>query len=338
MSDITDEKHASTALGFKLGGLGELRGGDDLGSLPKTMFGFTSSPTSSGLPLPSAPDISGSVKPPRITTLRRASNASTVSLSDRKRNDYIEQTNAAPITVDDTDVSATERAAQDVLIKQFYIKFAKLQFAADASVFDERFGPKFALDRQRFAALEQSTESAGGSGKYLWVTINPDFTGRVSQAHLDTFQKYLDRLFTFTWIKSFKLCFEQRAPYPEEWKGLHVHMLIDRGTYVPSHAQRDLERVFLPICGNEKHIYCMKIDESLRLQKIRYMEGHKPAAKMPLVQNDAEMRVALGLKSIYDRENWNLETSTPKRIDEKSDEEQEEGSEESDTGSVESLN
>jgi len=125
-----------------------------------------------------------------------------------------------------------------------------------------------------FKELREKNEEKFKSNLYF-ITINPYPKKHLS---LEQFKKLLERVMKKTWIKRYCLVIEQRGENEDELgKGVHTHMLIDKGDFRHSHLLRDFKTIFEnvtdtsnPCCYNIKPC---KEEDICKRQK--YMLGRK---------------------------------------------------------------
>jgi hypothetical protein len=179
-------------------------------------------------------------------------------------------------------------------------KAAQIELNDNPQIYVDLFGAdvQWALTLLHGAGISSSTGT-----KYAWITINPEYERYTLSQQWGRILGRLGRFLRLSWIQKWWVAIEQREETPKEPDGLHIHMILDRGKYVPAHVRRDLLRNFLEICGNEKHIYVVDLKEKHFLRKLHYITGHKREDQGTKPQNDKIMRQQLGIPDLMTNEN-----------------------------------
>lgn len=119
---------------------------------------------------------------------------------------------------------------------------------------------------------------------YMFITINPNY----KDVSFERFAAKADRLFKNKNIKDYTYSYEIRNT---QTKGFHLHGLIDRGGTPPSVIEREMRKMFEPICGHERHIHVRMIKDCDLEKVINYITKNKKL--------DVEWRKTKGLKDVY---------------------------------------
>lgn len=129
--------------------------------------------------------------------------------------------------------------------------------------------------------------------RHVFITINPS-----PDVQFKSFIDKVHKVQYWKWIKSIKYVFEQRGE--TEIKGLHCHLLIDRGDKSVSHLKDQFYRSFKAMVGSPKSIDVREVRTQDDYDRtLNYMSGHKEDKKMAKVQLDNVMREQYNLKPIY---------------------------------------
>lgn len=108
---------------------------------------------------------------------------------------------------------------------------------------------------------------------YLFITINPR-----PSVNLIEFTNLLAKSVTKSWICKYLYVIEQRSDNEDELgKGFHAHMLIDKGDYRFSHANREFASTFKKVCDIQNfHTFNFALCKESDLSKRQnYMLGRK---------------------------------------------------------------
>lgn len=134
-----------------------------------------------------------------------------------------------------------------------------------------------------------------------FITIN--FIDDLS--NIDLYLKTIKKFSTLTYIKGHNYVYsiEQRAPLGDDFKGMHMHMVVDRkkgDNYKKSKMIDAVYRTFKKCVGSKESIHIRDYPQSYRNDKIEYMKGNKDEPdKDLLIQNDLLFREKYNLKSLY---------------------------------------
>lgn len=120
----------------------------------------------------------------------------------------------------------------------------------------------------------------------LWVTVNFN-----DEIELDDVLLLADKIAKKKWVRKYQYIIEQRAPYPQEFRGYHIHMLLDTSKY-KSQAQNEIFTTVRKYVGNKRHVHIVKVaDRKIYNDKVEYLKGNKWDTEKDLkVKNDRRLR------------------------------------------------
>lgn len=145
--------------------------------------------------------------------------------------------------------------------------------------------------------LEEEARDDVRNAQYCFITFAPQ------GCSVWDVMKRIDKVIKFKWIKKYLYVCEQRFDgipndkYKKLGEGHHIHLLIDKGDYKPSHLKREIMGKFKDIVCNIDYSYRKPID-LFKTQK--YMIGDKKDEMKQLKQvQDKIWREQEGLKEYY---------------------------------------
>lgn len=224
-------------------------------------------------------------------------------------------------------------------------KAAAIEFSATPELYAELYGD----DLQWALSLIESSGSSLSGDKFVWATVNPEYKelDLGVEEQVTRILKSFRRLIALAWVRKWWMVIEQRCSYPEDDgpDGLHIHFIIDRGSWETSRCDRDIQRHFIAICGHCKHIVVKNLPEKYFMQKYRYMLGQKKEDQAGKPEMDAIMRKdykipammtdeAPGIVDNYEDEYYPSVNLPQMQNSENDANDEEEGSEESWNGDV----
>lgn len=133
------------------------------------------------------------------------------------------------------------------------------------------------------------------SSSICFITFSPN-----SVVGVFDLMKLVDKFVKLQYIKKYLYVVEQRYDGGDKGKlgdGLHIHLLVDKGDYRPSHLKRDVQRIFKNMICNIDYSYRRETDVG-KTQK--YMIGDKKDEYKRLKQvQDKIYRGQMGLRDYY---------------------------------------
>jgi len=180
------------------------------------------------------------------------------------------------------------KAFSECILNKYRAHYNKLIDDGDA----DQCMPLMKVINQEKAKADESKSD------FAFITINP-----LPDVPLSDFRKAVEKSVKKTFIKKSLYVIEQRGENMEELgKGPHVHMLIDKKDYRPSHMRREFVRSFEKICDVSNpscfNIKSCKPEDLSKRQK--YMLGVKSDEKKHLKQKiDRPFRRKFAIKDYY---------------------------------------
>jgi len=145
---------------------------------------------------------------------------------------------------------------------------------------------------------EKKNKDDESKSDFVFITVSP-----YEDVPLSDFRKAVDKSTKKTFIKKSLHVIEQRGETMEELgKGHHMHMLVDKGDFRPSHLRREFARTFSKICDTSNphafNISYCKPEDVKKRQK--YMLGVKSDVKKHQKQKiDRPFRRKFAIKDYY---------------------------------------
>lgn len=189
----------------------------------------------------------------------------------------------------DIDEEMQAKAFKEVLMSKYKSYYSKLLDDEDEDILP--------LIKQMNIERREKEEAAPKTD-YSFITVNPR-----PDVPLSEFRKIVEKSSNKSFIKQSLYVIEQRGENMDELgKGFHMHMLINKGDYRPSHLQREFARTFKNVCDVETW-QCFNIKpckESDLRNRQRYMLGLKKDPTKHVKQKyDVIYRDKYAIKSYY---------------------------------------
>lgn len=138
---------------------------------------------------------------------------------------------------------------------------------------------------------------AGKWTEWIFMTVNPR-----PDVILQDIVKYVDKAKNKKWITKYAYTYEQRSESIDTVKGIHVHMLLYRGTKKMHEVQREFKNTFKKICDTD-NMHCLnfqKVKPDHIVRRYNYIAGvKKDEYKHPRQHVDKIWRENVGLEHIY---------------------------------------
>lgn len=143
-----------------------------------------------------------------------------------------------------------------------------------------------------------SKKKADNHHPMFWITVNPQ------NDELNMLMKRTLKMCSKVWIDKYYYVYEQRAKYPDPWKGYHVHALVikkpDDNRRSDREYANELRNSVRTLCGNEHAVKITPCHIDQKDKIIKYMLGTKDdPEKIHSVEHNKTWRAHNGLLPIY---------------------------------------
>ncbi len=138
-----------------------------------------------------------------------------------------------------------------------------------------------------------------GTNPYCFYTVNlrPEFDNKIEEIEKDL-KEFCDKC---KYLRDSQYCYsiEQRSE-DDDTKGLHMHILFDKGVNAPSKLQRAFKNKFFDkYVGSNACLDYKYITEQMFANKLKYILGVKKPEKMAKVFQDRRLREEKGIQHYY---------------------------------------